>query len=108
MSKASLNLPFLPRLISCPALASHLDIPPLPFLRSTTDQNHETPAILAEIDPQPWTEVDPVFIDAGTNTFNIREVALLKARQRYRHFGGGVIIKGGKPSSNGLSPSSSM
>ena len=49
----------------------------LALLGTTREQYHQPISILAKI--------DSVLIDAGTNTFHIREVALLHPMDGFRH-----------------------
>jgi hypothetical protein len=88
-----LNLLFLPSFVFRPALLSRRDVLPLSFFGAAADQNYQLFAILAEIDAKAWTEVDPVFKDAGPDTFHSGEIPLFHAGKRYGHSGSRIGIE---------------
>jgi len=57
----------------------------LALLAAAREQYHQPVAVLAEVNPVPRTKINPVLIDAGTDTFNIRKVTLHHPMDRCRH-----------------------
>jgi hypothetical protein len=69
----------------------------LAFLVPPPEQNYKALAVTAKIDPIPRPEVDAVFLNAASNAFCIREVALCYPSHRDRHFRGGRGVQSIKP-----------
>jgi hypothetical protein len=86
-------------LIFLPVDESGADFLRLAFLRATSEQDHQTLAVLAKIDPVTWAEIDPLFEQAGSDAFNVREVAAREPGQRRRDFGRRLRIEAIKPNS---------
>src|ERR1035441_7205578 len=58
-----------------PVGPSGVDIVLLALLAATTQHNHQTLSVFAEIDPVSRPEVDSVLEHTGTNTLNVREIS---------------------------------
>src|SRR5439155_17194424 len=57
----------------------------LPFLCAPAEQNHDPLAVLAEVDPMPWAEIDLELVDALAYAFDTREISLAHPRRSNRH-----------------------
>lgn len=55
------------------------------LLGTTREQYHQPVPVLAKIDPITRTKINPVLIDAGTNTFHIGQDTLLHPMDCCRH-----------------------
>src|SRR5258705_13292281 len=58
------------------------DVFPLAALGPSRQQNHEPVAVLAEVDPVSWPEIDPEFLDPCPDALDVGKVAKRDARQR--------------------------
>src|SRR5487761_1365583 len=65
----------------------------LPFLCTAPKQDDELIAVLAEINPIAWAEVDLVFRDPFANGLNRGRIASGNAFQSHGGFGGGCNVK---------------
>jgi hypothetical protein len=72
--------PFCPfsLLVVLPSRQSRVDVLLLAFFRSTTDEDYQPLAVFTEVDTVAWAEIDSVFVNTGTNAFDVGEIALLK------------------------------
>src|SRR5260370_27175578 len=84
-------------LVVGPSLLRCRDVLLLAALRTSRQQNQEPVAVLAEVDPVSWPEIDPEFLDPCPDALHIGKVAKLNARQRNRHLRGGLSIEALKP-----------
>ncbi|MEH2582850.1 hypothetical protein V1281_004745 [Nitrobacteraceae bacterium AZCC 2161] len=91
---------FFALLVVGPSLLRCYDILLLEALRAPRQQNHETVAILTEVDPIAWSEIDPEFLDTCPDSLHVGEVAEFYASQRNRNLGGGLGIEMLKPASS--------
>ena len=48
-------------------------------------QYHQPLPVLAKVDPIARAKINPVLINAGTNTFHVREITLLRPMDGCRH-----------------------
>src|SRR5579862_5021464 len=62
--------------IILPAVESRLDVLMLAFLGTAAEQNDEAVSVLAEINAVAGPEIDAALEYAGTDTLDVREVAL--------------------------------
>ena len=65
-------------LVVLPSRQSRVDVLLLAFFRSTTDEDYQPLAVFTEVDTVAWAEIDSVFVNTGTNAFDVGEIALLK------------------------------
>jgi len=76
------------------------------LLGTASEQYHQPVAVPAEVNSIAGAKVDSVFKNTGTKTLNIREVALLHAIERRRHFYGNCYIQVIEPADSPSSYSS--
>ena len=57
----------------------------LALLGATRQQYHQPAPVLAEVDPIARAKINPVLINAGANTFHVREMTLLHPMDGCRH-----------------------
>ena len=57
----------------------------LALLGTTRQQYHQPVPVLTEVDPIARAKISPVFINADTNTFHVREITLLHPMDGCRH-----------------------
>ena len=69
----------------------------LAFLGTAAEQNDEAVSVLAEINAVAGPEIDAALEYAGTDTLDVREVALRQTGQRRRHFGGSLRAQAVEP-----------
>lgn len=86
MSEAWLFLPGLSLLVLRPSFLGERNVARLALLRSTAQQNYERVAVFPEVDAVARPEVDCGFEHPGAHALHTREVALLNASERDRHF----------------------
>src|SRR6266849_5618155 len=102
---------FFAPLVVGPSLLRCRDVLLLAALGTSRQQNHEPVAVLAEIDPVSWPEIDPEFLDPCPDALDVGKVAKLDARQRDRDrdrdLRGGLSIEALNQARYGLSPSAS-
>ncbi len=65
----------------------------LAAFRSSTNEDYEPISVPAEINTIAGTKIDFVFENAAADTFHVRQIPLLNARQSRRHTRGGVRIE---------------
>jgi cytochrome c553 len=80
------------------------DVAVLPLLGPAAEQNHDSVALLAEVDAIAWPEIDAVLEDAGTHALYVREVAQLQSPNRGGHFRGCDSVECLKPLGEGSQP----
>lgn len=73
------------------------DICILALLDTTREQYHQLVPVLAKINSITRTRVNPVFINAGANTFHIREVSLLHPMDCRYHLDRSSHVQANKP-----------
>ncbi len=71
----------------------------LALLGAAAEQNNHPLAVLAEINPVAGAEIDPHLEHAGTNAFDVRDIAQGQPGQSGRHFRGGWGVQSVKPNS---------
>src|SRR5258707_1806 len=69
----------------------------VPALGTSRQQNREPVAVLAEVDPVSWPEIDPEFLDPCPDALDVGKVAKRDARQRDRDLCGGLSTEALKP-----------
>src|SRR5258706_16419629 len=87
---------FAPLVIG-PSFLCCRDVLLLEALGTSRQQNHEPVAVLAEVDPVSWPEIDPEFLDPCPDALDVGKVAKRDARQRDRDLRGGLSIEALKP-----------
>ena len=58
----------------------------LALLCAAREKYHQPVPVLAEVDPIAKAKINPVLINAGTNTFHVREITLLHPMDCHPHF----------------------
>jgi hypothetical protein len=66
--------PLFALLVIGPSLLRRRDVFLLAALRPSRQQNYEPVAILAEIDPVSWPEIDPEFLDPCPTPFTLERL----------------------------------
>jgi hypothetical protein len=74
-----------------------LNVPLLPFLGSTGQQDDQALSVLPEINPEARPEIDSALVNPAANALHTGEVALRQSRNRYRHLGCGLRAQAFKP-----------
>src|SRR5258705_6158712 len=86
-------------LVVGPSLLRCRDVLPLAALGTSRQQNHEPVAVLAEVDPVSWPEIDPEFLDPCPDALDGGKLAKRDPRQRDRDLCGGLSTDEILPSS---------
>ena len=90
-----------------PELTATLDarnVAVLVLLRPAAQQNHDSVAVLAEVDSISRSEIDAVLEDAGTDALHVREVAQLQSSSGVCHFRSCGGVERLKPAGEGTRP----
>src|SRR6266436_5706191 len=90
-------LSFFAPVVVGPSLLRCRDVFLLAALGTSRQQNHEPVAVLGEVDPVSWPEIDPEFPDPGPDALDVGKVAKFDARERDRDLRGGLSMEALKP-----------
>ncbi len=76
----------------------------LALLRPAAEQDHDSVAVLAEVDSIARSKIDAGLKDAGTDAFHVREIAQFQSPNRGGHFRGCDGVERLKPLSERTRP----
>src|SRR5262249_34196875 len=74
-------------LIAVPVSVSRIDIALLALLRAAYQKDHQRRAVLPEIDPVSWSEIDSILKYACTDRFDVGKIPLLRPDDGARDLG---------------------
>ena len=94
-------------LVVGPSVMRGRNVTVLPLLRSPAEQNHDSVAVFAEIDPISGPEIDAVLEHASTDALDVREVPYLQCRSAVVTFAAAAASSLRNQVANGLDPARS-
>jgi hypothetical protein len=92
-----LFLLFLSQRVVLPAVLREADIVLLAFFRAAAKQDDNGVAVFAEVQAVAGTEINAIFVNAGSDALGVGKIALLDSRQRDRYFGRRFSVEAIRP-----------